>query len=443
MSERIGRNDPCPCGSGRKFKRCCLNSEIPPEIQLSDDGGLITVPGWLAMIQRTGRGPLNVPPFQPGTTTLTAFTDESGNTGIDIFDSHQPLFHTGTLVTGSDLEAEAPALQAELAKHAIVELHASELKEKGLEPVANYLRELIARHDCRFIFTEAEKVHYGVLKLADTLLDSGNNKALMPHQYYYRPLKALLTAGLNAIVDDRPELLKDFWRGYTQNKEPVFRKALQDIRAEGEVRPTYPRNRQVLLDALDWGIANPRDLMDSLNKAFNGPNVVAVVQIAHCLHLLMAGQPELRVGRFIHDRQSQFAPAIKQMYETVARFKTVDSALPLTVPEEIVESQALVQHIEMHDGSLVGLQLADTALWLVKRVKDGKPPELPACRRLLEEVASRGMFRELTREQFYREAQADMDALMARPITAEEEQRARVLVDELEAKRQQRMRGQG
>ncbi len=21
---KIGRNDPCPCGSGRKFKKCCL-----------------------------------------------------------------------------------------------------------------------------------------------------------------------------------------------------------------------------------------------------------------------------------------------------------------------------------------------------------------------------------------------------------------------------------
>jgi hypothetical protein len=24
-----GRNQPCPCGSGRKFKRCCINSLIP------------------------------------------------------------------------------------------------------------------------------------------------------------------------------------------------------------------------------------------------------------------------------------------------------------------------------------------------------------------------------------------------------------------------------
>jgi uncharacterized protein YecA (UPF0149 family) len=22
---KIGRNDPCPCGSGSKFKRCCIN----------------------------------------------------------------------------------------------------------------------------------------------------------------------------------------------------------------------------------------------------------------------------------------------------------------------------------------------------------------------------------------------------------------------------------
>ena len=24
----IGRNDPCPCGSGLKFKRCCLNKRV-------------------------------------------------------------------------------------------------------------------------------------------------------------------------------------------------------------------------------------------------------------------------------------------------------------------------------------------------------------------------------------------------------------------------------
>jgi hypothetical protein len=24
MGHKIGRNDPCPCGSGKKYKKCCL-----------------------------------------------------------------------------------------------------------------------------------------------------------------------------------------------------------------------------------------------------------------------------------------------------------------------------------------------------------------------------------------------------------------------------------
>lgn len=32
MSPKIGRNDPCPCGSGKKFKKCCyMKAEEPPE----------------------------------------------------------------------------------------------------------------------------------------------------------------------------------------------------------------------------------------------------------------------------------------------------------------------------------------------------------------------------------------------------------------------------
>ena len=27
MSNKIGRNDPCPCGSGKKYKKCCINSD--------------------------------------------------------------------------------------------------------------------------------------------------------------------------------------------------------------------------------------------------------------------------------------------------------------------------------------------------------------------------------------------------------------------------------
>ena len=26
---KIGRNDPCPCGSGKKYKKCCLDRPTP------------------------------------------------------------------------------------------------------------------------------------------------------------------------------------------------------------------------------------------------------------------------------------------------------------------------------------------------------------------------------------------------------------------------------
>lgn len=46
---KIGRNDPCPCGSGKKYKRCCLplqegtREEPPPApqpIAITPDGGI-------------------------------------------------------------------------------------------------------------------------------------------------------------------------------------------------------------------------------------------------------------------------------------------------------------------------------------------------------------------------------------------------------------------
>ena len=27
MEEKVGRNDPCPCGSGKKYKKCCMAKE--------------------------------------------------------------------------------------------------------------------------------------------------------------------------------------------------------------------------------------------------------------------------------------------------------------------------------------------------------------------------------------------------------------------------------
>ena len=39
MNKKIGRNEPCPCGSGKKYKKCCINKEMArnkmPEVSIS------------------------------------------------------------------------------------------------------------------------------------------------------------------------------------------------------------------------------------------------------------------------------------------------------------------------------------------------------------------------------------------------------------------------
>ncbi|MGA8165315.1 MAG: SEC-C metal-binding domain-containing protein [Waddliaceae bacterium] len=29
MTSKVGRNDPCPCGSGKKYKQCCWKKRFP------------------------------------------------------------------------------------------------------------------------------------------------------------------------------------------------------------------------------------------------------------------------------------------------------------------------------------------------------------------------------------------------------------------------------
>lgn len=36
MNAKIGRNDPCPCGSGKKYKKCCMNTTNSESLNLSE-----------------------------------------------------------------------------------------------------------------------------------------------------------------------------------------------------------------------------------------------------------------------------------------------------------------------------------------------------------------------------------------------------------------------
>ncbi len=44
---KVGRNDPCPCGSGKKFKKCCGGEDNAPTVDDSKDGGVGRALDWL------------------------------------------------------------------------------------------------------------------------------------------------------------------------------------------------------------------------------------------------------------------------------------------------------------------------------------------------------------------------------------------------------------
>ena len=49
MTSNIGRNEPCPCGSGKKYKQCCGNASSPVDepVQKGHDGAVERAVGWL------------------------------------------------------------------------------------------------------------------------------------------------------------------------------------------------------------------------------------------------------------------------------------------------------------------------------------------------------------------------------------------------------------
>lgn len=53
MDEKIGRNDPCPCGSGLKYKKCCFGKPPKPKFKakIIKSGPDYTLPPLLKQIQ--------------------------------------------------------------------------------------------------------------------------------------------------------------------------------------------------------------------------------------------------------------------------------------------------------------------------------------------------------------------------------------------------------
>lgn len=85
ISEKFPRNLPCPCGSGRKYKHCCIdkdfelddNGEILEVIEMSDDVAELLQQQVQAFVKKFGRQPGPGEPlmFDPESDTPAALNE--------------------------------------------------------------------------------------------------------------------------------------------------------------------------------------------------------------------------------------------------------------------------------------------------------------------------------------------------------------------------------
>jgi hypothetical protein len=85
MTKQIGRNDPCPCGSGKKYKACCLLKKGGSGIKRKLSATWLNSPSpgskHVDLLERTfGQAVSNKDQFTPTTVTESAKQDELEST---------------------------------------------------------------------------------------------------------------------------------------------------------------------------------------------------------------------------------------------------------------------------------------------------------------------------------------------------------------------------
>lgn len=53
MNQKLGRNDPCSCGSGKKYKQCCMLNIKPPATKRKLTAKWINAPEAPNLMERT------------------------------------------------------------------------------------------------------------------------------------------------------------------------------------------------------------------------------------------------------------------------------------------------------------------------------------------------------------------------------------------------------
>lgn len=368
-----------------------------------------------------------------------AYTDESGNTGENLFDEAQPMFWTGTILSRQDLDVSgAGIIHACKSTLGVQELHGTDLGFSGIAKIAGQLEELINRCDCSFVFTLTEKAHRAAIRLAEMLFDSDYNKAVSPMHDLGVPLRRMLTL---PVIDTLTRGDKQqFWEAYINGDFQNFSTVLEKVQRRIYDQLNDPRGRQLLLDAISWALRNPQEVLRPKPPksddpyCLDSPNMQAFMSLIDGLHDIV-NKLGARVVRFHHDDQKEFRRAIKETFDILHEFQIPRDSL---LVQKIKTFNCPIQLVPSH--SSVGLQVIDVCLWLMTRAfKTSQAPESAECRSLLGCIIGRAIIKECSYEQLVEDCKRDYARLMRRDLTPEQLAEARTMQEGFESRRLRRM----
>jgi len=334
---------------------------------------------------------------------MYCYVDESGNTGLELFDANQPVLYYGLLSTKGNLDVVAEPLMRELRQSlAVKRLHANELGVARLTTIADKLVRFSKKNDLRFSMLRVNKPDHALISFFDQVFDSGVNQAV-PWHHYFTPLRYILLFKVTHLFDDA--MAKEAWKARRERKPAraaqMLTKICNDLLPRVAALPDA-RSRELVSGALRWAAANPYEIsygVGNYDTALQiSPNLVGFQQVLQTIALQSSAQKR-QVRKITVDRQTEFNKAQSELAVLYGALRGHKGEMGPGMPTFDYSLMPEVTPTFAPGDASAGLELVDITLWIAKRLEEGKPlsRELEqlfrtqAKRGVTDEVSLRGL----------------------------------------------------
>ena len=210
-----------------------------------------------------------------GYKNLYTWSDESGNSGLNVFDAGQPMFWSGTLISPMDLDSVSSPHAEWLGTIQASKLHGKELTFGRLNKVADSVREFLQSHNCRFVFTRIDKEFHVITTFVTMIFDSDVNKAITPLYDQVPIFRKNIAKDLLPIFPSGNR--QEFWSAYTRRDLKAFNRLLLNLELRARESIGDKRSAELICEAMRWARTYPERIMYASISHQDSPNARALL----------------------------------------------------------------------------------------------------------------------------------------------------------------------